>query len=57
MKTVIREVLGQVELDPVEPADEPARLRHVTLVPRDLTRVIARPAPALDRSVAAAGTA
>jgi cytochrome P450 len=53
MKTVIAEVLRQVELQAADPADEPPRLRHVTLVPRDLTRVVARPARAVETSLAA----
>ena len=43
LRTVIAEVLRRVELAPADPADEPPRLHHVTLVPRDLARVVARP--------------
>jgi cytochrome P450 family 135 len=57
MRTVIGEVLRQVELHAADPADEAARLRHVTLVPGDLTRVVARPAPGVEKSLAASGAA
>jgi cytochrome P450 len=57
MRTVIGEVLRHVELHAADPADEAARLRHVTLVPGDLTRVVARPAPGVEKSLAASGAA
>jgi len=42
MRVVIREVLARVELAAVDPAPEPARMTHVTLVPANLTRVVVR---------------
>lgn len=43
MRVIIREVLAAVELGAVDPAPEKPRVRHVTLVPSQRTRVVARP--------------
>lgn len=43
MKVVIREVLSRVDLVAPDQAPEKPRIRHVTLVPDRLTRVIATP--------------
>ncbi|HEY2763097.1 MAG TPA: cytochrome P450 [Pseudonocardiaceae bacterium] len=42
MRTVLREVLRQVELAPTATPDEQVRMRHVTLVPRDAAMVRVR---------------
>ena len=54
MRIVLREVFRRVRLRAASPADERARLRHVTVVPRRNTRVIAdqRPAPTTTASFA-----
>lgn len=44
--TVMREVLRRVRLEAPDPAPEAQRVRHVTLVPSELTRVVARPVAA-----------
>jgi cytochrome P450 family 135 len=43
LRTVIPEVLKRVRLTAPDPTPEQRRLRHATLVPSELTQVIARP--------------
>ncbi|MGR7001853.1 cytochrome P450 [Yinghuangia aomiensis] len=43
MKVIIREVLARVDLSAPDPAPEKQMLRHVTLVPAKLARVVAHP--------------
>jgi cytochrome P450 len=41
MATVLRTVLQEVELRAAEPAGEPQKMSHITIVPRDGARVVA----------------
>jgi cytochrome P450 family 135 len=50
MKTVISEVVQRVELEPVDPAPERRRVKHVTLVPSERARAVVRPAQGAGRS-------
>ena len=39
MRIVLREILRRVELEPTDASDEPAKVRHVTLIPKRQARI------------------